>query len=175
MASLLATLFIAGCFLCYSSKQEYRVKLERVKIYGNYFSQKTKLTFENFAQSLHILSRVITWQNGKTDLYEEIAEHLIQIIPETLNINLAKNGIVSHVYPYERNKNTIYCFQKPAKRKPGLPLQQGKSPFPDRSNSCRAERDSRSGRRYFCPKQMPKPYPIPNTLQTMNIFGASSL
>lgn len=107
MASLLATLFIAGCFLCYSSKQEYRVKLERVKIYGNYFSQKTKLTFENFAQSLHILSRVITWQNGKTDLYEEIAEHLIQIIPETLNINLAKNGIVSHVYPYERNKNAL--------------------------------------------------------------------
>ncbi len=107
MASLLATLFIAGCFLCYSSKQEYRVKLERVKIYGNYFSQKTKLTFENFAQSLHILSRVITWQNGKTDLYQEIAEHLIQIIPETLNINLAKNGIVSHVYPYERNKNAL--------------------------------------------------------------------
>lgn len=50
---------------------------------------------------------MITWQNGKTDLYEEIAEHLIQIIPETLNINLAKNGIVSHVYPYERNKNAL--------------------------------------------------------------------
>lgn len=105
--SLLITFSFAGCFLYYSSQKEYQTKLEHVNIYGEYFSQKTKLTFENFAQSLQVLASVITWQNGKTDFYEEIAGHLIKIIPETLNINLAKDGIVSHVFPYEKNKKAL--------------------------------------------------------------------
>lgn len=105
--SLLITFSIAGCFLYYSHQKEYQSKLERVNIYGQYFSQKTKLTFENLAQSLQVLASVIIWQNGKTDFYEEIAGHLIKIIPETLNINLAKDGIVSHVFPYEKNKKAL--------------------------------------------------------------------
>lgn len=105
--SLLITFSFAGCFLYYSSQKEYQTKLEHANIYGQYFSHKTKLTFENFAQSLQVLASVITWQNGKTDFYEEIAGHLIKIIPETLNINLAKDGIVSHVFPYEQNKKAL--------------------------------------------------------------------
>lgn len=105
--SLLITFSAAGCFLYYSHQKEYQAKLEHVNIYGQHFSQKTKLTFENLAQSLQVLASVITWQNGKTDFYEEIAGHLIKIIPETLNINLAKDGIVSHVFPYEPNKKAL--------------------------------------------------------------------
>lgn len=105
--SLLITLFMAGSYLYYSCQREYQAQLESIKIYGKYFSQKTTLTFENFAQSLYILSSIIRWQNGKTDYYEEIAKYLIKIIPETININLAKDGIVSHVYPYEQNKNAL--------------------------------------------------------------------
>lgn len=105
--SLLITFSVAGCFLYYSHQKEYQAKLEHVNIYGQYFSQKTRLTFENLAQSLQVLASVITWQNGKTDFYEEIAGHLIKIIPETLNINLAKDGIVSHVFPYEPNKKAL--------------------------------------------------------------------
>ena len=81
--SLLITFSVAGCFLYYSHQKEYQAKLEHVNIYGQYFSQKTRLTFENLAQSLQVLASVITWQNGKTDFYEEIAGHLIKIIPET--------------------------------------------------------------------------------------------
>lgn len=105
--SLIITLFMAGSYLYYSCQREYQAQLKSIKIYGKYFSQKTTLTFENFAQSLYILSSVIKWQNGKTDYYEDIARYLIKIIPETININLAKNGIVSHVYPYEQNKKAL--------------------------------------------------------------------
>lgn len=105
--SLIITLSMAGSYLYYTCQRDYQAQLESVKIYGKYFSQKTTLTFENLAQSLHILSSVIIWQNGKTDYYEEIAQYLIKIIPETLNINLAKNGIISHVFPYEKNKNAL--------------------------------------------------------------------
>lgn len=107
LLSLFATLVMSGSYLYYSYQQDYQARIENAKIYGRYFSQKTSLVMENLSQSLYILSSIIRWQNGKTDYYEELAGYLIKIIPETININLAKDGIVSHVYPYEQNKFAI--------------------------------------------------------------------
>lgn len=107
LLSLIVTLIMSGSYLYYSYQQDYQARIENTKIYGKYFSQKTALVMENLAQSLYILSSIIRWQNGKTDYYEEISGYLVKIIPETLNINLAKDGVVSHVYPYEQNKFAI--------------------------------------------------------------------
>lgn len=107
LLSLFITFFMSCSYLYYSYQQYYSTQLEKAKIYGNYFSQKTALVMENLSQSLYILSSIIRWQNGKTDYYDEIAGYLIKIIPETININLAKDGVVSHVYPYEQNKFAV--------------------------------------------------------------------
>lgn len=102
--SLCLTLLMSSAHIYYSCMQEYQKQLQNAEIYGKYFSQKTALVMENLAQSLYVLSSIIRWQNGKTDYFEEIAGYLIQIIPETININLAKDGVVSHVYPYKQNE-----------------------------------------------------------------------
>lgn len=98
---------IAVSVLIYSIQNERKNLSDKVNFYGEYYTHKTQLTFANLANSLHVISSDIILQNGNTAHYEKLAGYLMQLVPQTLNINLAKNGIVSHVYPYETNKAAL--------------------------------------------------------------------
>ncbi|WP_300800242.1 CHASE domain-containing protein [uncultured Desulfovibrio sp.] len=50
---------------------------------------------------------MLVLQDGKTDKFEQLAEGIIKANAEIININLAKDGIVSNVFPYVTNSQAL--------------------------------------------------------------------
>lgn len=102
LSGILATIVII-CLL-----QSERNNLQKVaQFYGNHFSQKITSAIQSLSLNLSPLYTMLILHNGSIDHFESVAEHIALTNPEILNINLARNGVVTNVYPYERNKEAL--------------------------------------------------------------------
>lgn len=102
LSGILATIVII-CLL-----QSERNNLQKVaQFYGNHFSQKITAAIQSLSLNLSPLYTMLILHNGEIDHFEKVAEHIALLNPEILNINLARNGVVTNVYPYDRNKTAL--------------------------------------------------------------------
>lgn len=107
LLSLILSGILAAISITYSLQSEQNNLQKVARFYGNHFSQKITASIQSLVLNLSPLYTMLILHDGKTDHFEKVAEHIAQINPEILNINLARNGIVTNVYPYERNKNAL--------------------------------------------------------------------
>lgn len=107
LLSLVLSGILATIAITYSLQSE-RNNLQKIaQFYGNHFSQKITAAIQSLSLNLSPLYTMLILHNGKIEHFEKVAEHIALINPEILNINLARNGIVTNVYPYERNKSAL--------------------------------------------------------------------
>lgn len=107
LLSLVLSGILAAIVITYSLQSE-RSNLQKIaQFYGNHFSQKITAAIQSLSLNLSPLYTMLILHDGKIDHFEEVAEHIALINPEILNINLARNGVVTSVYPYDRNKNAL--------------------------------------------------------------------
>ena len=108
---LFISLLISGILsavIITSSLQNEQNKLQKIAhFYGNHFSQKITTSIQSLSHNLALLHTMLILHDGQTEHFEKVAEHIILTTPEVININLAPNGIVTNVYPYERNKDAL--------------------------------------------------------------------
>lgn len=107
LLSLILSGILAAISITYSLQSEQNNLQKVARFYGNHFSQKITASIQSLSLNLSPLYTMLILHDGRTDHFEKVAEHIAQINPEILNINLARNGIVTNVYPYERNKNAL--------------------------------------------------------------------
>ena len=104
LSSLVISVLLAAIFII-ASLQNEQVKLQKIAhFYGDHFSQKISTSLQSLSRNLTPLYTMLILHDGRTDHFERVAEHIAHTNPEIININLARNGIVTNVYPYERNK-----------------------------------------------------------------------
>lgn len=102
--SLVLSGILAMLLITYSVQSD-RSEVQKVaRFCGNHFSQKIAIALQSLSLNLSPLHTMLKLHNGDTEHFEKVAEHIALTNPEIININLAKNGIVTNVYPYERNK-----------------------------------------------------------------------
>lgn len=77
------------------------------QFYGINISQKLALLFQSLAQNLSPIHTMIVLQGGETENFEQIAQDIIKSNAEIININLARGGVVSNVFPYATNKQAL--------------------------------------------------------------------
>lgn len=104
LSSLVISVLLTAIFII-ASLQNEQVKLQKIAhFYGDHFSQKISTSLQSLSRNLTPLYTMLILHDGRTDHFERVAEHIAHTNPEIININLARNGIVTNVYPYERNK-----------------------------------------------------------------------
>ncbi len=110
MVCLLA-LFLSGigaaALILHSVQQEELEARRMAQFYGRHFSQKIALLFQTLSQNLHPIYTMLVLQKGNTHNFEHIADYITASNPEIININIARNGVVTHVFPHEENKKAL--------------------------------------------------------------------
>ena len=101
------SLLVAAAWIIYAVQHEKRDLLQASQFYSHNISQKISLLFQSLAQNLSPIYTMLVLQDGKTDKFEQLAEGIIKANAEIININLAKDGIVSNVFPYVTNSQAL--------------------------------------------------------------------
>lgn len=97
------SLLASAAWIAYAVQKEERELQRLSQFYSHNISQKISLFFQSLAQNLNPIYIMLVLQKGGTANFTYIAEHVRKCNAEIININLAKDGIVSHVYPYDGN------------------------------------------------------------------------
>ena len=105
--SLSLSLLVAAAWIIYAVQHEKRDLQQASQFYSHNISQKISLLFQSLAQNLSPIYTMLVLQDGKTDKFEQLAEGIIKANAEIININLAKDGIVSNVFPYVTNSQAL--------------------------------------------------------------------
>lgn len=106
-ASFTLSLLVAAAWIIYAVQHEKRDLQQASQFYSHNISQKISLLFQSLAQNLSPIYTMLVLQDGKTDKFEQLAEDIIKANAEIININLAKDGIVSNVFPYVTNSQAL--------------------------------------------------------------------
>lgn len=97
------SLLASAAWIAYAVQKEERELQRLSQFYSHNISQKISLFFQSLAQNLNPIYIMLVLQKGGTANFTYIAEHVRKSNAEIININLAKDGIVSNVYPYDGN------------------------------------------------------------------------
>lgn len=98
---------VVAAFIGIFFKFEYDEKHRLAQFYGYIFSEEISNQFYELARDVMPLYTLISINKDETGSFYSTAQKILISRPEIIALNLAKNGIVSHVFPYEENKKAI--------------------------------------------------------------------
>lgn len=107
LVSLIVSLLMSAAWITYAIQKEEREQRRLSQFYSQNISQKISLFFQSLAQNLSPIYTMLVLQKGGTENFASIADHVLRSNAEIININLAKDGIVSDVFPYESNSVAV--------------------------------------------------------------------
>lgn len=105
--SLVAAGVILFCLVFASIRSEQEETRKIALFYGEHFTQKISLLLKSLSQTLNPMYVMLILHQGDVAHFESVAEYLVSANPNIININLAKDGIVSKVFPYQRNRDAL--------------------------------------------------------------------
>ena len=100
---------LLGSYLFLFRLEHVRVLQEREKARYVVDSYATKIQYvvANAFSSAYLVEALLRQGEGRISEFYSYAEELVKMHPSTININLAPRGVVTKVYPFERNKKAI--------------------------------------------------------------------
>lgn len=98
---------VVAAFIGIFFKFEYDEKHRLAQFYGYIFSEEISNQFYELARDVMPLYTLISINKDEAGSFYSTAQKILISRPEIIALNLAKNGIVSHVFPYEENKKAI--------------------------------------------------------------------
>lgn len=100
---------LLGSYLFLFRLEHARMLQEREKARYIVDSYATKIQYviANAFSSAYLVEALLRQGEGRIMDFYSYAEELVKMHPSTININLAPDGIVTKVYPFERNKKAI--------------------------------------------------------------------
>ena len=100
---------LLGSYLFLFPLEHVRVLQEREKARYVVDSYATKIQYvvANAFSSAYLVEALLRQGEGRISEFYSYAEELVKMHPSTININLAPRGVVTKVYPFERNKKAI--------------------------------------------------------------------
>lgn len=100
---------LLGSYLFLFRLEHVRVLQEREKARYVVDSYATKIQYvvANAFSSAYLVEALLRQGEGRISEFYSYAEELVKMHPSTININLAPGGVVTKVYPFERNKKAI--------------------------------------------------------------------
>ncbi len=100
---------LLGSYLFLFRHEHFRVLQEREKARYVVDSYATKIQYviANAFSSAYLVEALLRQGEGRITDFYSYAEELVKMHPSTININLAPDGVVTKVYPLERNKKAI--------------------------------------------------------------------
>lgn len=106
-ASFIISLLVSSTVIFFSFEREQANLRRLAELYGHNFSQKISLFFQTLAQNLGSINTLLVLQKGGTENFEYVARQIYETNSDIININLAKNGIVTNVFPKESNRSAL--------------------------------------------------------------------
>ncbi len=136
LGTLLVCLLASYLFLLRLEHDRLAQEQEKTGYIVESYATKMRYVITNAFSSAYLVAALVRQGNGAVEDFESYAAELVKMHPSTININLAPGGVVSRVFPYERN--TIFFPTPPAPRKPSLPAIRAAPPSPGPFRWCRA-------------------------------------
>ncbi len=98
---------VVAAFIGIFFKFEYDEKHRLTQFYGYVFSEEISSQFYELSRDVMPLYTLISINKDESGSFNSTAQKILISRPEIIALNLAKDGIVSHVFPYEENKKAI--------------------------------------------------------------------
>lgn len=115
----MACLLAAYIFLLHLEKDRLVQEREKVHYIIENYATKIQYVITNAFSSAYLVDALVRQGKGKIEHFDSYAAELVKMHPSTVNINLAPGGVVSEVFPYERNKRALGhdLFRNPARNR----------------------------------------------------------
>lgn len=119
VATLLVCLLATYLFLLRLEHDRLMQEREKTGYVVESYATKMQYVITNAFSSAYLVAALVRQGDGTVRDFESYAAELVKMHPSTININLAPGGVVSRVFPYERNKRAIGhdLFANPARAK----------------------------------------------------------
>lgn len=88
-------------------RDDYKEKQRLTQFYGYLFAERISRQFHDLSNDLLPLYTLASVKGWGIEDFNTTAQKISKSRPEIIAINLAPNGIVRHIFPYEENKNTF--------------------------------------------------------------------
>ena len=99
---------------------EYTEKERLTRFYGYLFADKISRQLRELSSDLIPLYTLASVKGWGVEDFNTTAQKITKNRPEIMAINLAPNGVVTHIFPYEENKSTFgHNLLKDEERKKG--------------------------------------------------------
>ena len=88
-------------------RDDYKEKERLTRFYGYLFADRISRQLYDLSTDLIPLYTLASVDNWGVEDFNTTAQELAKSRPEIIAINLAPNGVVTHIFPFEANKNTL--------------------------------------------------------------------
>lgn len=107
LAALLACFLVCSVFLMYLEQVRQARERDKARYIVESYATKIQYVITDAYSSVYLVEALLRQSEGRIRDFESYAAELVKMHPSTININLAPGGVVSRVFPYERNKKAI--------------------------------------------------------------------
>ena len=122
LGTLLVCLLASYLFLLRLEHDRLAQEQEKTGYIVESYATKMRYVITNAFSSAYLVAALVRQGNGAVEDFESYAAELVKMHPSTININLAPGGVVSRVFPYERNRRALGhdLFSNPARSKEAI-------------------------------------------------------
>ena len=88
-------------------RDDYKEKERLTRFYGYLFADRISRQLYDLSTDLIPLYTLASVDNWGVEDFNTTAQEIAKSRPEIIAINLAPNGVVTHIFPFEANKSTL--------------------------------------------------------------------
>lgn len=107
MGVFLYSAILMSVFIYIFFRAEYDEKQRLTKFYGNVFAERISKQLYELSLDVMPLYTLVILNKGDSAGFTTTAQKILLSRPEIIVLNLAKDGIVSHIFPYEGNQKSM--------------------------------------------------------------------
>lgn len=107
LGTLLVSLFLCSVFLVCHERSRQEQERERARYIAESYATKIEYVVIEAYSSVYVLEGLLRQGRGQIEDFESYSAEVMKLHPNILNVALAPGGVVSRIYPYERNKQAI--------------------------------------------------------------------
>lgn len=117
LGTLMVCLLASYLFLLRLEHDRLVQQREKTAYIVENYATKMRYVITNAFSSAYLVAALVRQGDGAVKDFDSYAAELVKMHPSTININLAPGGVVSRVFPYERNKRALGhdLFANPAR------------------------------------------------------------
>ena len=105
--ALLVCLLVCSIFLVPLERGRQAQEREKARYIVESYATKIRYAVTDASSSAYLMEALLRQGEGQIRHFESYAAELVKMHPSTVNINLAPGGVVSRVFPHERNSRAI--------------------------------------------------------------------